>query len=325
MTEWDDEAEVASAIEVLPEAMLETRINDLLAVGQRERARRLAEEFLARAPASAFAHYILSRVCEADRQLDAGLAAAAEAVRLAPDWADAHTRRGTVLFQLGRFAEAETALRAALALQPDDVPAMFGYAQLLSACDRSEALPLVERVLELDPELSIAHALRAELLLWLNPGRWRISLAAAQRAVQLDPEDDLAHAILGHLLLNQDKVKEAEARFRAALKLAPHSALAVRGLARVLMAQNIFYRPMLWYSVTLRRFGTAGQFALVIGLWVMVSAATALLRSWYAPAGLINAVMVGYLVFCLYTWFADRVMIWLLKRHYPWLPEVHNV
>lgn len=325
MTGRDEAAEEAATLDAGSEMMLENRINDLLAVGQHARARRLAEDFLTHEPESPVGHFLISQICEDSDQYQAGLAAAEEAVRLAPDWANAHMRRATMLFRLGRFAEAEITIRTALAITPDDTNALFNYAQMLNTCDRQEALPLVERALELDPEMPIAHTLRAELLAWINPEQWHIPVEAARRAVQLDPEDPHAHTILGHIQLAAGKAREAEERFRAALRLDPHDRMALQGLTRVLMTENILYRPMLWYSVILQRFGTAGQFAVVIGLWVIVSAAVALMRSWYFPANMINLLLGGYLAFCLYTWFADRVMLWLLKRRYHWLVEVCDV
>lgn len=321
----DDTFTGAVVAEAADLSVLELRVNDLLALGQQTRARQLTEEFLTRLPDSPAVHYLLSRICEAEDRLVPGLAAAEAAVQLAPEWAGAHVRRGAMLYRLGAFAAAEEALRTALTLQPDSSDALLQYAELLALVERPEALALVERVLMLDPELAGAHVLRAELLRRTEPHRWQTSQAVARRAVELDPEDALAHALLGHLLLESGDVAGAEARFRAALALDPCETLAQRGLTRTLIARHPLYRPMLWYTVALQRYGTAGQLTLVIGLWVLVTAVLALLRSWNVSGVIVNLLLAAYIAFCCYTWFAGRVTHWLLRRQYPWFAGVPYV
>ena len=299
-------------------------VSQLLAVGQKRRAREMAAGLVARAPGDPSAHLVLSQVLAALRELEPAQAAADEVVRLAPDDDRGHRQRGQVLFLRGRFAKAEQAVREALALEPSDAGTHLLRARLLSTCERhGPALEAAEDALRLDPEDPDAHQLRALLLLKTAPRRWRISEATALRAVQLDPDDPDGHAVLGSVYLQSRRLRDAEDRFRAALTIDPTNMLALRGLAEVLMARSPLYRPFLRFSLFMQGAGTGVQLAVIAGLWALVSAAVPLLRAGREPlpaaAGPLQA---AYLVFCAYTWFVTPVTRWVLARRYPWLRQI---
>ena len=73
-------------------------------------------------------------------RLDEAETSLREALRLKPDFANAHTDLGRVLDYLGRFEEAEASVRTALRLQPEHALAHYRSREhTLSsrACDRS--------------------------------------------------------------------------------------------------------------------------------------------------------------------------------------------
>ena len=50
---------------------------------------------------------------------DEAVRAFRQALGIRPDWAEAHSLLGSVLFRAGKYSEAETELRKAVALKPD--------------------------------------------------------------------------------------------------------------------------------------------------------------------------------------------------------------
>src|SRR5207244_13082936 len=83
----------------------------------------LAVEYIGRAlrlkPDYAEAHNNLGNALRGQRRLAEAEACFREAVRLRPDFGDAHHSLGAVLKEQGRLEEAEACLREALRLRPD--------------------------------------------------------------------------------------------------------------------------------------------------------------------------------------------------------------
>jgi tetratricopeptide (TPR) repeat protein len=82
----------------------------------------------------------------------AALEALSAAVKLQPDWSQAHLARAELLVQLDRAGEALEALAETLTEQPDTRPLRVGYARLLIANNRlDEAREQFERLVADDP------------------------------------------------------------------------------------------------------------------------------------------------------------------------------
>ena len=298
------------------------QVQALLAVGQVQRALDLARSMVAADPANPNAMIVLSMVHRRRSDADAAIDAAREAVRLAPDNDAPHHQLALSLFQKGRFSEAEASMLRALELDPHFAPYHEILARMLTSCTRFvPALRAVERALELDPELPTAHELRAQLLLAVHHKHWSLSEEAARRALQLDPGDPDAHAVMGQLMLRARRAGEAEARFREALRLEPGNALALSGLAEVVMGRRWYYRPFLRFSSWISARGLGTAVAVILGAWVVYSALSGMMAGRAEYATLDQALTVAYLGLCAYTWFATPVTRWILAREFPWLRE----
>jgi tetratricopeptide (TPR) repeat protein len=98
-------------------------------------------------------------------RLDEALSACEAALRLRPDFAEAHTHRGNVLGDMGRLGEAVSAYEAALRLRPDFAEAHRNRGNALRVMGRlDEALSACEAALRLRPDFAEAHNNRGNVL-----------------------------------------------------------------------------------------------------------------------------------------------------------------
>ena len=61
-----------------------------------------------------------------------------EALRIRPNYAEAHVNLATILRRLGKADDSEREYRVALSLQPDNVEAHSGYGALLLSQGRTD-------------------------------------------------------------------------------------------------------------------------------------------------------------------------------------------
>jgi cytochrome c-type biogenesis protein CcmH/NrfG len=105
-------------------------------------------------------------------------------------------------FQGGRFAEAERAYRAALAIVPADPAVTHNLGVAIAAQGRHQgAIGCFEQALRADPSFVSAHYNRAVALTTL--GKTQDAIKAFSRAAALEPQHYQAHRALGFLWLSQ--------------------------------------------------------------------------------------------------------------------------
>jgi Flp pilus assembly protein TadD len=309
----DDDARPPTPIELGRFA----QIDHLLAVGQLTRAKQLAVDQIAAEPSEPSSYTALSRVLLHMNEAEAAVEAAAQAVRLAPDWDHAWSVHASALLAAGRFAACETSLLEAIRLEPADGSLCQMYARVLSLCGRpKEALVWAQRALELDPDDETAHHLFAAMLHRVHPAKWRVSEDIARRAVAMNPDDADSFAVLGSILMTRRRFDEAERHLRTALELDPNNSLALAGLAQVVMGKNWFYKPFLSYQLAMMRLGLGAQLLVVASVWAIVSLLGATVVKTEPASTLMT---ITYLTFCAYTWFALPITRSILRRIYPWL------
>lgn len=155
------------------------------------------------------------------------------AIRIRPDYADAHYNLGAVLARIGRTDEAMGAYREALRHDPQHDSARFNLANALA--DRGaveESIEEYRRLLEFNPR----HA-KALVNLGISlAGRGEMQEAADcfRRAVEADPSFADAHYNLGIALLQLGHPDEAIAAFRAVLEINPDHVPAQESLRAAL-------------------------------------------------------------------------------------------
>lgn len=163
-----------------------------------------------------------------------GLAASEKA--LTPEEARTFARlanEGVALHMAGRWLEAETAYRKALALHPDSESAQMNLATLYMAVWRyPEAEALFRSILARNPRCTDA-------LVWLARCRFQDpdyagAFRCLRSALEADPSSANGFAMLGFLLLRLDLYDWADRALARAAELEPGNDIAVLGRAHLL-------------------------------------------------------------------------------------------
>ena len=143
-----------------------------------------------------------------------------EALRLRPDYPEAHNNLAILLRATGDHGGAAKHYREALRLRPDYPEAHYNYALLLeSRSSIPGAVQHYREALRLRPDYVDAHHSYANLI------KARGELAAAeehyQAALRLRPEHPEVHNNYAILLEDKGTPEQAEAHYREALRLRP--------------------------------------------------------------------------------------------------------
>ena len=135
--------------------------------------------------------------------------AAQQALRLAPDLAEAHIALGGVLEGHDwNFAAAEASLRRAVELAPGDANALRSAAQLARILGRvDEGLDLIRRAIALDPLSARTH--RQAAMIAIIGERLDDAAASFQLALDLSPNAGLNQGFLAITRLMQGRTQEA--------------------------------------------------------------------------------------------------------------------
>jgi predicted O-linked N-acetylglucosamine transferase (SPINDLY family) len=140
-------------------------------------------------------------------------------------------------FQAGRLAEAEAAYRQVLELDPANAVALRQLAALAAGARRfDEAAAYLERVVRGDSSQPLDHANLGACYRQL--GKPADAEAAFRAAVRLAPGFSQVHTMLGALLHSQGRLAEAADSYRRVVEAEPNSADAHFDLASVLQPQG---------------------------------------------------------------------------------------
>ena len=232
-------------------SLKKVRIRELIAKQRLEEARALCERTLAATPGDASVwllgaviHGMLDQPGQTEHY-------ACEAIRLRPDYAEAHNSLGLALRLQGRAAEAVPVLQKAVRLKPDYADAYYNLGVALNGLGRfSEAAESHERALTLrprDPEVlnDLGNVLQA-----LH--RHTEAVERYRRALALKPAYALAHFNLGNALVEIGKTDEAVVHYRRAVEIDTTFAEAYYNLGEALRISGRLQEAILHYRAAIR-------------------------------------------------------------------------
>jgi tetratricopeptide (TPR) repeat protein len=146
-----------------------------------------------------------------------------EAVRLRPDYAQAHNNIGLVLAQSDEDEKAIAEFREAIRLRPDYADAHANLGATLMPTDVDQAITVLERAVSIDPALVKAQFNLAEAY-GASPNRGAAKqIEQLRKVLSLSPTFARAHLSLGKALLQGGKAAEAVDELTEATRLDPQS------------------------------------------------------------------------------------------------------
>ncbi len=144
--------------------------------------------------------------------------AAAEAMRLAPESAASHRARAWAAYHKNQMVEMETAIQAALRIDPKDAQAHFLYA-LWYGFDPRHSEEMAQAAIDADPDLAPAHYVKA--LAERRAGDLAAARRSLERALALDPTFTRAREELADVLEETGDAQAALATYRTLSQQAP--------------------------------------------------------------------------------------------------------
>ena len=170
-------------------------------------------------------HRALGNVLRSEERWEDAVAAYDRAVDLideptARDWFTYYVR-GTAHERAGNWPSAEADFRRAMELD-DNQPLLLnylGYSLVEKQTNLDEALELIQKALQLDPESG--HITDSLGWVYYRLGRYEDAIAPMERAVELMPVDPIINDHLGDVYWAVGRYREAEFQWQRALSFDP--------------------------------------------------------------------------------------------------------
>lgn len=183
------------------------------------------------------------------------LAAAGEALAIAPEDADAHLLAGAALLALDRIRNAEEHAQTLLRIDPEGCPSLLLLGRIRmhrKDLDGAEALFRdAARVAPRSPEPHVAVS--ASLLARNEPRAWREAQDAAAQALSIDPRCTAAYVNLGIALRELGNPEDALESYLSALRIDPEDPFAHVNRALLLRELGDFAGAADAFAQALRR------------------------------------------------------------------------
>ena len=158
--------------------------------------------------------------------VEGALSAAEKALDVAPDSYRAHRLKALAEFKLGRVNDAENLYARAVALNPVDAEAIVGLATAqLDKGDAKRAEETLKNAIERLPRVALLDQAYGNLLLsgigTTDAGDDSRAIQLFEKAIALDNSLAESHYGLGKLAIREDRIRDAQREFEAAVKLDP--------------------------------------------------------------------------------------------------------
>jgi tetratricopeptide (TPR) repeat protein len=187
---------------------------------------------LARNPSSWMVHNNLG-ILKLPGHVEEAIAHFKEALRLKPDYAEAHNNLGHALETQGRIEEALAQYNEALRLMPGLASAHYNLGNALQESGRlEEAVAHAREAVRLKPGLASAHYNLGRAFQQL--GSYHEAVAQYREVLKQTPGSAEAHNNLGVALVRLGQLEEAEMQFKEALRYEPGLAEAHGNLGAAL-------------------------------------------------------------------------------------------
>jgi tetratricopeptide (TPR) repeat protein len=178
-------------------------------------------------PDDPYLHYDLALTYDMKGTLDKAEFHLEEAIRLKPDYSDAHNYLGFIYFRDGKVEQAidsyQKALENLLYMNPQDAQLNLGVAYLSRKEYHKAAAHLLEAI-RLVPDFAAAYNNLGKAYEGLK--QYRKARHAYEQAVEYNPQNADAYLNLGKLLYRSRERQQAIEAFTQVIRSAPGSAMA---------------------------------------------------------------------------------------------------
>jgi tetratricopeptide (TPR) repeat protein len=158
-----------------------------------------------------------------------------------------HSNLGAILFEMGRYEEAEAHLLTALRYRPGGSAALSNLGLLRVEQKRfEEAVQCFQLAIASWPEGPNAHYNLGNA--WGELDKFELAEAEYRLAIKLDPDHELAYNNLAGLLVQAGRQEEALQCYLQALQLNPRHATICRNLINLLMKLGRLEEAVRWYA-----------------------------------------------------------------------------
>lgn len=146
-----------------------------------------------------------------------------KAIKLYPNYTQAHINRGNVLREKHMFTEALSDYNKAIELEPNFHKTYFNRGTLFLKIEKSvEALYDFNKAIDLNPSYTEAYVNRG--LLFMNEKKYDRALADYDKAIDLNPNYTDAYVNRGNLFSMVNRYEEAISNYTEAINLNPDGA-----------------------------------------------------------------------------------------------------
>jgi len=160
-----------------------------------------------------------------------------KAIKINPNYADAHNNLGNLYLERARFKEAFNEYRKALKMAPNHPILLNNIGNVLQLQGENEqALNWLEKAINQDPASAPAHCNLGNALRSL--GKDAEAVVAYRRALELNPDQADTYRNLGGILIELEELDDAVNCFNQALRINPEDKKAYQGLGRTRNAQG---------------------------------------------------------------------------------------
>ncbi|MDX2109690.1 MAG: tetratricopeptide repeat protein [Verrucomicrobiota bacterium] len=279
---------------------------------------KLAEEearaALVQEPGESLAHAYLALALNAQDKHPEAIAAAKEAVGLAPDDSYNFYVLAAVQSDAGRLRDAREAINQAIEIDPFDADNFGASAAIfLRESQHEKAAEEAAKGLEIDPEHEQCNNIRGLALSHL--GRNNEAGLTLDSNLARNPDNANTHAVKGWHLLREGKTKQAYEHFKESLRLKPGNESARMGLIEAIKARNLFYRGLQKYFFAMASLTPRMRMGVIFGSYILYRIIVSVMNSVPALNPYVPWFIYTYLAFVLSTWIGPKLFNTVVFLH----------
>jgi predicted O-linked N-acetylglucosamine transferase (SPINDLY family) len=184
-------------------------------------------------------------------RFDEAIASLESAVKIEPDFADAHYNLGNALAQVGELGKAAESYKNCLTISPEDAQVLSNYGNVLKDCGEFDrAITCYSKAIKIQPDYAAAYNNMGNVL--QDKGEAKLALDYYKQALKIEKKYPSAHINMGNALQDMDDLEGAIDSYKKAIKLKPNFAKAHNNLGTALQNKGNIIAAIESYSLAFK-------------------------------------------------------------------------